>query len=210
MTKKNDFNVATEDLIFEEEVKEDELYSKKNVSDIIYDDFSVKRRRINFLIVLAVVLIIISIISALVGFIYLDKGVKEKYNNPVTTKYDLFVSHSNSSYGGSISSFADYRSLNNAYLYKFTVSNNNPITLNYLVEFINPNFGNDGVDMELINYNLLKNNVIVSEGVLSNFSTSQIFNTDILNNSSDEYVLKIWSYDIDKKLKFNFKINVKV
>ena len=210
MTKKNDFNVSTEDLIFEEEVGEEELHSKKNVSDIIYNDFSVKRRRTNFLIVLAVILIIISIISALMGFIYLDKDLKEKYNNPVTTKYDLFVSHSNGSYGGSISSFSDYRSLNSAYMYKFTVSNNNSVNLGYLVEFINPNYGNDGVDMVLINYSLLKNNEIVSEGVLINSTSHQLFKTDILSNSSDEYVLKIWSYEIDKKLKFDFKVNVKV
>ena len=82
--------------------------------------------------------------------------------------------------------------------------------MNYLVEFINPNYGNDGVDMELINYSLLKNNEIVSEGVLNNSTSNQLFKTDILSNSSDEYVLKIWSYKMDKKLKFDFKINVKV
>lgn len=210
MTKKNDFNVSTEDLIFEEEVGEEELRSKKNVSDIIYNDLDVRKRRTKFLIFLAISLIIISIISALMGFIFLDKDLKEKKVNPIITKYDLFVTHSNSSYGGSISSFSDYRSLNNAYLYKFDVSNNNSIALNYLVEFINPNYGNDGVDMTLINYKLLKNDEIVSEGVLSNSMTSQLFNTDILSNSRDEYVLKIWSYKMDKKLKFDFKINVKV
>lgn len=210
MTKKNDFNVSTEDLIFEEEVGEEELYSKKNVSDIIYNDLDVRKRRTKFLIFLAISLIIISIISALMGFIFLDKDLKEKKVNSIITKYDLFVTHSNSSYGGSISSFSDYRSLNNAYLYKFDVTNNNSITLNYLVEFINPNYGNDGVDMTLINYKLLRNNQIVSEGVLSNSMTSQLFNTDILSNSRDEYVLKIWSYKMDKKLKFDFKINVKV
>lgn len=210
MTKKNDFNVSTEDLIFEEEVGEEELYSKKNVSDIIYNDLDVRKRRTKFLIFLAISLIIISIISALMGFIFLDKDLKEKKVNPIITKYDLFVTHSNSSYGGSISSFSDYRSLNNAYLYKFDVTNNNSIALDYLVEFINPNYGNDGVDMTLINYKLLRNNQIVSEGVLSNSMTSQLFNTDILSNSRDEYVLKIWSYKMDKKLKFDFKINVKV
>lgn len=95
-------------------------------------------------------------------------------------------------------------------MYKFDVTNNNSIALDYLVEFINPNYGNDGVDMTLINYKLLRNNEIVSEGVLSNSMTSQLFNTGILSNSSDEYVLKIWSYTMDKKLKFDFKINVKV
>ena len=210
MTKKNDFNVSTEDLIFEEEVGEEELYSKKNVSDIIYNDLDVRKRRTKFLIFLAISLIIISIISALMGFIFLDKDLKEKKVNSIITKYDLFVTHSNSSYGGSISSFSDYRSLNNAYLYKFDVTNNNSIALDYLVEFINPNYGNDGVDMTLINYKLLKNNEIVSEGVLSNSMTSKLFNTEILSNSRDEYVLKIWSYKMDKKLKFDFKINVKV
>ena len=127
MTKKNDFNVSTEDLIFEEEVGEEELHSKKNVSDIIYNDLDVRKRRTKFLIFLAISLIIISIISALMGFIFLDKDLKEKKVNPIITKYDLFVTHSNSSYGGSISSFSDYRSLNNAYLYKFDVTNNNSI-----------------------------------------------------------------------------------
>lgn len=78
MTKKNDFNVSTEDLIFEEEVGEEELHSKKNVSDIIYNDLDVRKRRTKFLIFLAISLIIISIISALMGFIFLDKDLKRK------------------------------------------------------------------------------------------------------------------------------------
>ena len=49
------------DLIFEEEVGEEELRSKKNVSDIIYNDLDVRKRRTKFLIFLAISLIIISI-----------------------------------------------------------------------------------------------------------------------------------------------------
>lgn len=209
MKRKNDLNVPTEDLIFQEEVKDDELYCKKNVSDIIYNDSGVRIRRTRFLIMLAIILILISIISALIGFVYLDKDLKEN-NNTIVTKYDLFVAHSNSFYGGNIDSFSNYSSLDKAYSYKFTVSNNNPVSLKYSVEFVNPNYGNDGVDMTLINYKLLKNNEIVSEGTLNNLKTDELYKADILSNSSDEYFIKVWSSKIDKELKFDFQINVKV
>lgn len=210
MTKKNDFDIETNDLIFKEEVKDEELYSKKDVTDIIYNNSEVRRKRTMFLIILAVILIIISIISAIMGFVYLDNDLKQKNSNVVVSKYDLFVAHSNRSYGGEIASFSDYRKLDDAYSYKFTISNDNPIVLKYSVELINSNYGNDNVDMTLINYKLLKNGEVVSDGSLSNMMTNDLYSTDILNNSTDEYAIQVWSLELDKNLKFNFKINVKV
>ena len=208
--KKSDFDVEIDDLIFQEEVKDEELYSKRDVNDVIYNDSEIRRKRTKFLIILAVVLIIISIISAIMGFVYLDKDLKQKNNNVVVQKYDLFVTHSNSSYGGEIASFDDHRKLDDAYSYKFTISNDNPIVLKYSVEFINSNYGNDNIDMTLINYKLLKNGEVVSDGFLSNMMINELYSTDILSNSTDEYVIQVWSLKLAKNLKFNFKINVKV
>lgn len=207
---KNDSTVDIDDLVFQEEVNDDELYSKKDVSDIIYEDDGVRKRRTRFLIILAIILIILSILSAVMGFIFLDKDLKERDKEVIVKKYDLFVTHSNSFYGGKIRSFANYSSSNKAYSYDFTVGNNNPVSLGYSIELVNPDYGNDGVDMSLINYRLLKNNEVVGEGTLDNLMNNELYKTDIMKNSSDEFRVQLWSSSLDKNLKFSFQINVKV
>ena len=107
--RKNDFKVSTDDLVFQEEVKDDELHSKLGTSDIIYVDNGKVRRRTRFLIFLAIFLILLSIISAIMGFVYMDKELKAEQNNTKVQKYDLFVTHSSGSYGGTIDSFSKYR-----------------------------------------------------------------------------------------------------
>ena len=67
---RNDFDTRTSDMTFQEEVPENELHSKLGTSDIIYVDNGVRIRRTRFLIVLAIILILLSVISAFFGFAY--------------------------------------------------------------------------------------------------------------------------------------------
>ena len=149
MSKKMN-NIDTDDLVFQEEVNEDELYSKKNTSDIIYKEEDNGKSK--FLVLLAIILILVSILSAIMGFVFWDKDLKKENGNVAVTKYNLFIIHSNDLYGGSINSFSNYDSLSNAFSYKFVVSNSNPVTLDYSVELVNSNHDKDNVDMTLINY----------------------------------------------------------
>ena len=155
-------------------------------------------------------MILVSILSAIMGFVFWDKDLKKENGNVAVTKYNLFIIHSNDLYGVSINSFSNYDSLSNAFSYKFVVSNSNPVTLDYSVELVNSNHDKDNVDMTLINYRLLKNGKIVNKGILSNLVTNKLYNTDILDNSSDEYIIQMWSSEINKNVKFDFSINVSV
>lgn len=204
---KNDFDVETSDMIFQEEVPDNELHSKLGTSDIIYVDNGARARRTRLLIVIAIILILLSVISAFFGFAYLSKDSSNKSN--IVTKYDLFVVHSNSDYGGNIKSFAKYSNLSNAYAYDFSVSNSNPVMLKYLVDIENTNY-NSVNDISLINYSLYRNDKVVSEGNLKNLVVNNIYNTSIGVNKTDKYVLKIWSSKFDKSLNFGFKVNINV
>ena len=206
--KKNDFEF--ESFVYEEEVPENELYSKVNVDDRIY----VKEKNVGvvkWLVVLAIILMITSLGSSLYGFLKLsDESAGGSGTETIVTKYNLFVEHSNSFYGGKLKSFEKYSSLDKSFVYDFNVSNNNPAVLDYSIDFVNSNFGNDNVDMSLINYSLMKNDVTVATGVLQNINNFELFHTDILSNTSDDYVIKIWSDKINKDLNFEFQINVRV
>lgn len=204
---RNDFDTRTSDMTFQEEVPENELHSKLGTSDIIYVDNGVRIRRTRFLMVLAIILILLSVISAFFGFAYLDKDANN--NAGIVTNYDLFVTHSNSDYGGSIKSFTKYNSLDNAFAYDFSVSNNNPVSLKYSVDIENTNF-NAVNDISLINYALYRNDNVVSEGNLKNLVVNNVYSTSIGTNSSDKYVLKIWSSKLGDTLKFGFKVNIEV
>lgn len=204
---RNDFDTRTSDMTFQEEVPENELHSKLGTSDIIYVDNGVRIRRTRFLIVLAIILILLSVISAFFGFAYLDKDANN--NSGIVTKYDLFVTHSSSDYGGSIKSFTKYNSLDNAFAYDFSVSNNNPVSLKYSVDIENINF-NAVNDISLINYALYRNDNVVSKGNLKNLVVNNVYTTSIGTNGSDKYVLKIWSSKLGDTLKFGFKVNIEV
>ena len=204
---RNDFDTRTSDMTFQEEVPENELHSKLGTSDIIYVDNGVRIRRTRFLIVLAIILILLSVISAFFGFAYLDKDANN--NSGIVTKYDLFVTHSSSDYGGSIKSFTKYNSLDNAFAYDFSVSNNNPVSLKYSVDIENTNF-NAVNDISLINYALYRNDNVVSEGNLKNLVVNNVYSTSIGTNGSDKYVLNICSSKLGDTLKFGFKVNIEV
>ena len=205
---KND-EIKREETVFVEEVPESELYDKKNQSDIIYVEDDTYKKKAKILITIAIILIIIAVLSSLLGFLYLNqerKANEESSSSTNITRYDIFISHSNSNYGGNIKSFLNYNNKDKAFSYSFKVSNKNPVNIDYKVELIDNNFGN--TSLNLISYSLLNNNEEIASGVLENKEVNKIADVTINSNSVNDLVLKLWSNSLDKG--FNFKVNVVV
>lgn len=205
---KND-EIKREETVFVEEVPESELYDKKNQSDIIYVEDNTYKKKAKILITIAIILIIIAVLSSLLGFLYLNqerKANEESSSSTNITRYDIFISHSNSNYGGNIKSFLNYNNKDKAFSYSFKVSNENPVNIDYKVELIDNNFGN--TSLNLISYSLLNNNEEIASGVLENKEVNKIADVTINSNSVNDLVLKLWSNSLDKG--FNFKVNVVV
>ena len=130
---KND-EIKREETVFVEEVPESELYDKKNQSDIIYVEDNTYKKKAKILITIAIILIIIAVLSSLLGFLYLNqerKANEESSSSTNITRYDIFISHSNSNYGGNIKSFLNYNNKDKAFSYSFKVSNENPVNIDY-------------------------------------------------------------------------------
>lgn len=198
-----------EESIFIEEVPESVLYNKKNQNDLIYIEDNNYKKRAKFLILLAIILIIIALLLSFFGLMYLNKErlAKENDSNNINIiRYDIFVSHSNNSYGGNIKSFANYNSKEKAFSYSFKVSNDNPVNIDYKVEVLDNNFGNS--NLNLISYILLNNDEEIASGVLKNKEVNELTDVTIASHSVNNLVLKLWSSNVDKG--FNFKINVVV
>lgn len=205
---KND-EIKREETVFVEEVPESELYDKKNQSDIIYVEDNTYKKKAKILITIAIILIIIAVLASLLGFLYLNqerKANEESNSSTNITRYDIFISHSNSNYGGNIKSFLNYNNKDKAFSYSFKVSNENPVNIDYKVELIDNNFGN--TSLNLISYSLLNNNEEIASGVLENKEVNKIADITINSNSVNDLVLKLWSNSLDKG--FNFKVNVAV
>ena len=195
------------DEIFKEEVPEEELHSKIDVDDHIY----VKRYGLfggRVIIVLAIILALTALLSAIYGIFSLDKNSEGRDIGVITSKYQLVVIHTDDSYGGTIKSFSSYKNNDNYYSYNFSVSNKNDVDLKYDVS-VNKENGTTA-DLSLINYDLLKNNSIVKSGKLSNVKKNKIYGTDILKNTSDKYEIRFWSSNADINASFVFKIEVLV
>lgn len=207
--KKNNETNEIEKFTFEEEVPDEDLHSKLGVDDHIYVEGTISKIKNIILILLAIFLILTSLFSLLFGFRTLDRDFKARRAATNVSQYNLLVVHSNGRYGGKIDSFSTHNSLEKAYSYNFSVSNKNPVDLKYSIQLNNLNFGNDNVDMKLINYQLYKNNSIVSEGNLENLKDYNLYDADIVSGTSDSYVIKVWSEKI-KNSGFEFRINVGV
>ena len=203
--KKNDidfeYNEETEELIFNEEVKEKELHSKIGVDDHIY----VKKFFGGpLLVVLGVILVLTSLFSLLYGLFTSDSDLNGRRIGVFHTQYKLLVSHSNSEYGGTISSFSEYATSPTAYVYEFKVSNSNPVKLDYGVKFLS-----DG-DNNGISYQLVKNDQIVKRGLLGKDKKIDLYDTSIDSGMEDKYEIRLWS-DTNNSIKdYSFKINIEV
>ncbi len=201
MKKKNDVG-QDKKYTFKEEVPEEALHSKIDVDDHIY----VSKKKIYGAPVVGFLLVIlfISLLFALIfGIVSLNSG----NSTPNVTKYSLVVAHSNDLYGGKIASFSEYNSPEKAYLYQFTVKNSNNIDINYYIKLMNNKYDFENNDMTLIKYQLVKNDEVVIEGNLKNSKENDLFKQKISSNSSDKYVLKLWSTTTNK-LELDFKVTV--
>lgn len=209
MTKmKNDgsFNKYT----FNEEVPEVDLYDKSDMSDIIYVRDVSYRSKINLLIAIAIFLIVSALLLSLFGMALIGKDYlwNDTDNVGNTITYNLFVSHSNNYYGRSAVNFEEYNTSSKTLDYSFDVRNSNPIDINYKIILNNPYFGEDNVDMSLINYSLYINQEEITSGKLKNEAECLLSNITIGSNANHNVLLKLWSSDLGKNNKFNFKIDV--
>ena len=202
--KKNNFDDSGVKVDYMEEVDENQLYDKKNQTDIIYVNSSASNIKNVLLIVLAVIFTLISLFTLIFGFVYFNKQVE------VGETYTLFITHSDDSYGGNNITFGDYNSLENTYNYNFDVSNSNDIDLNYKIQIEHINFDSKTFDYSSINYSLLNYDSVVSEGVFNNNRTFDVVSMNIGANTKQQFVLKLWSNNIDKELEYSFKINILV
>lgn len=201
---KNKFNDSGINVDYLEEVNENQLYDKKNQSDIIYSRSYLSVTRNVILTIFMVLLLLISLFSLIFGFVYFNKYVD---NNEM---YTLFVVHSNDKYGGELINVDKYNSFDNSFNYDFSVSNNNEVKLNYKIQVENINFGSDNVDYSVINYSLLNYNTVVSNGKIINDNVFDLVSLNIQPNENHQMVLKLWTDDKNQDLIYSFKINILV
>lgn len=200
-------NNEKKELIFNEEVPDDELHSKLGVDDHIY----VTNRRGIFggplLIFLALFLAFSALFALMYGLVSLSGDSNRKIGVNVD-EYHLKVIHSNYSYGGTINSFSKYNSSTKYFNYSFSVDNNNSINLDYSVNLEIKEKSNN-LDLEKVNYTLLKNGIAVQSGTLSEFD-SELYSTTALKSSSDAYQIRLWSETIKDKSSLKFRIKILV
>lgn len=191
---------------FNEDVDERELHSKLNVDDHIYMS---KKSFYGFPVLVALfILLLFSVITSLLfGFINLSKNNGNDVSN--VDHYDLIVIHTNSSFGGNIDTFSKYNALNKAYSYDFAVKNTNSINIDYEVDLVNNDYNFKKLDMSLIRYRLMKNDVVVREGSLKNQKTNNLLKDVSSSNSEDKFKIVLWNYD-GSKAGLDFKINIGV
>lgn len=200
MTGKNNFLSNDE---FTEEVDANSLYSYVNQNDIVAIK---KQAKVNVLISIAITFIVIAVLLSFMGFFLLYKGGDSIFINS-STKYNLFVTHTTSTYGGVIDSFKDYNSSDTAYVYKFNVQNNNNVSLKYDVVLENLSFS-EGSNYNLINYSLLNFDNEMAMGTLDSVKSFKLLSRDIGSSVSDNYTLKLWSSSFPSSFSFKIDINV--
>lgn len=200
MTGKNNFLSNDE---FTEEVDANSLYSYVNQNDVVAIK---KQAKVNVLISIAITFIVIAVLLSFMGFFLLYKGGDSIFINS-STKYNLFVTHTTSTYGGVIDSFKDYNSSDTAYVYKFNVQNNNNVSLKYDVVLENLSFS-EGSNYNLINYSLLNFDNEMAMGTLDSVKSFKLLSRDIGSSVSDNYTLKLWSSSFPSSFSFKIDINV--
>lgn len=175
----------------------------------INPDLSYKNKAKKYIIIL-IILSLFSFISIFVGFyLYLNNEKKVEEEPVSATIADLFVVHSKTEFGDTVKSFDSYTSVGSSHNYSFYINNNTGFDINYsiLLEDVDFKTASNLCDKSKVNYELFKNNISVSAGLLKDQDLVSLLKTKILSGSSDNYILKLWSSQgCDGYLKY--KINV--
>lgn len=165
-----------------------------------YDEKRDKRfkRRVTVIVLLT----IIGVSLLLIGTILLNEGVGGNNVTVSSGTTDLFVVHSKTNFGDSISNFNNYTSLDNAYSYKFYVENDEEKDISYKIVL----HRNDSSDISSVNYLVSQDGDDIFKGVLSNQQDNVLISTKIQGKGLNNYEIKFWSIDASSRL--DFKLNV--
>lgn len=121
---------------------------------------------------------------------------------------DIAVIHSKADFGGTINSFININSEENAFIYNFTINNNNAHELNYNIKMINVVSASiNRINLTSLNYSLYKNNNKLSTGVVSNLKNNILIKERTNADSKDKYELRLWSNTVTQD-GYKFKIEV--
>lgn len=117
---------------------------------------------------------------------------------------NLFVVHSKTNFGDTISSFESYNSYDNAYSYTFYIKNDNKDEYLYKVKLRNLSYekGNSSSVM----YAIVKDSAVLFKGKLDNNSNVILTTQSILPSRTDSYEIKLWSDEKNEKLKFKIDV----
>ncbi|MBQ6547182.1 MAG: hypothetical protein IJL74_04215 [Bacilli bacterium] len=193
---------------FKEEVPEEELHSKLGVDDHIYVSGRKGIYGGSLLMIFALLLAFSALFATFYGLVSLGSDLGKRDIGVHVDEYRLKVIHSNYDYGGKIESFANYTNSNKSFSYNFSVTNENAVDLDYFISLKIKN-KSDGLDLGLVNYDLLRNGSSVKSGKMSEIK-GNIFSTTIPKKSADDYEIKIWGDNSIKDLGLKFKIEVVV
>ena len=196
------------ELIYDEEVSDDELHSKLGVDDHIYITHKKGIYGGPVLLIFVILLVLAALFSLFYGLISFSKDINGRKIGVYTDEYHLKVIHSNYEYGGIIDSFSKYNSSSNYYSYKFSVSNNNSVDLDYSVVLEVEN-KSDKLNVNDVKYSLLRNGISVQSDHLDSLN-NKLYTATSLKNSNDEYEIRLWSDSLKKDLNFKFKIRIQV
>lgn len=207
MKSDNHVNDVKEDT-FKEEVPEEELHSKLGVDDHIYVSNRNGLYGGTLLMLFAILLAFAALFATFYGLASLDSDLGKRDIGVKVDEYRLKVIHSNYDYGGKIKSFSDYTSSEKYFSYKFSVTNDNTVDLDYSVS-LKINDKSDNLNLDLVDYTLLRNGVSVKSSKLSDVD-GNIYSATALKKSMDEYELRIWGDGSVKNSSLKFKVEVVV
>lgn len=177
----------------------DDIEEKNNLDNYyVSEEKDSKFKRTVFIII---VLILLGTLLMSFGLFFLNRGAGGRKVSVGNS--DLFIVHSKTNFGDQIPSFTGYNSRENSFSYKFYVENNEKFDIGYSIVL----HKNNNEDISGIEYVILQNNKDLFKGVLQNNNDTTLVSTRISGNSLNNYEIKLWSSDPNKKL--DFKVNVK-
>ena len=207
-TNDNIVNKDVKEETFEEEVPDEELHSKLGVDDHIYVSGRKGIYGGSLLMLFAILLAFSALFATFYGLVSLNSDLGKRDIGVKVDEYRLKVIHSNYDYGGKIKSFVNYNSSDKYFSYKFSVNNENTVDLDYSIS-LQVKEKSDGLDLDLVNYTLLRNGVSVKSGKMSEVKEN-IYSTTIDQKSIDEYEIRVWGDSSIKDLGLKFRTEIVV